>query len=146
MPSDRLSVVVTRRLPEPVETRMRELFDVDLRDPEQIQEYVTHSWFTYPDESKGLHPWDGITEPNYVLGPNAKGSRTRIEAIDENDQEMGERRLLDDLDWDAPVYSISALTLRLLSISRWLSIYSIFCCLADSSMADPMMVSSPLFW
>ena len=32
MPSARLSVVVTRRLPEPVETRMRELFDVRLRE------------------------------------------------------------------------------------------------------------------
>ena len=32
MPSGRLSVVVTRRLPEPVETRMKELFDVTLRD------------------------------------------------------------------------------------------------------------------
>ncbi|VDC28373.1 2-hydroxyacid dehydrogenase [Pseudogemmobacter humi] len=34
MPSPRLSVVVTRRLPEPVETRMKELFDVRLRDPD----------------------------------------------------------------------------------------------------------------
>ncbi|SDI46072.1 2-hydroxyacid dehydrogenase [Lutimaribacter saemankumensis] len=32
MPSERLSVVVTRRLPEAVETRMTELFDVHLRD------------------------------------------------------------------------------------------------------------------
>jgi glyoxylate reductase len=32
MPSRRLSVVVTRRLPEAVETRMKELFDVQLRD------------------------------------------------------------------------------------------------------------------
>jgi glyoxylate reductase len=32
MPASRLSVVVTRRLPEPVETRMKELFDVELRD------------------------------------------------------------------------------------------------------------------
>jgi hydrogenase large subunit len=56
---------------------------VDLRDPEQIQEFVTHSWFTYPDESKGLHPWDGITEPNFTLGPNTKGTRTNIQAIDE---------------------------------------------------------------
>ena len=31
MPTKRLSVVVTRRLPEAVETRMKELFDVDLR-------------------------------------------------------------------------------------------------------------------
>ncbi|TFL17637.1 2-hydroxyacid dehydrogenase [Jannaschia formosa] len=34
MPSSRLSVVVTRRLPEPVETRMRELFDVRLSESE----------------------------------------------------------------------------------------------------------------
>lgn len=34
MPAERLSVVVTRRLPEPVETRMKELFDVALRDPD----------------------------------------------------------------------------------------------------------------
>jgi glyoxylate reductase len=34
MPTARLSVVVTRRLPEPVETRMKELFDVTLRDPD----------------------------------------------------------------------------------------------------------------
>lgn len=32
MPVQRLSVVVTRRLPEPVETRMKELFDVELRE------------------------------------------------------------------------------------------------------------------
>ncbi|AWB49427.1 D-glycerate dehydrogenase [Gemmobacter aquarius] len=32
MPATRLSVVVTRRLPEAVETRMTELFDVELRD------------------------------------------------------------------------------------------------------------------
>ena len=32
MPSDKLRVAVTRRLPEAVETRMKELFDVQLRD------------------------------------------------------------------------------------------------------------------
>ncbi|GKY88266.1 2-hydroxyacid dehydrogenase [Sinisalibacter aestuarii] len=32
MPSERLSVVVTRRLPEAVEARMRELFDVELNE------------------------------------------------------------------------------------------------------------------
>ncbi|MCU9849192.1 D-glycerate dehydrogenase [Defluviimonas sp. WL0024] len=34
MGSQRLTVVVTRRLPEVVETRMKELFDVELRDPD----------------------------------------------------------------------------------------------------------------
>ncbi|MCF1709136.1 D-glycerate dehydrogenase [Tabrizicola sp. J26] len=36
MPAARLSVVVTRRLPEVVETRMKELFDVELRDPDTL--------------------------------------------------------------------------------------------------------------
>ncbi len=34
MPATRLTVVVTRRLPPAVETRMKELFDVELRDPD----------------------------------------------------------------------------------------------------------------
>jgi glyoxylate reductase len=34
MPTSNLTVVVTRRLPEAVETRMKELFDVELRDPD----------------------------------------------------------------------------------------------------------------
>jgi hydrogenase large subunit len=64
--------------------KLDEVHEVDLRDPEQIQEFVAHSWFKYKDESRGLHPWDGVTEPNFVLGPNTKGTQTRIEAIDEN--------------------------------------------------------------
>ncbi len=63
--------------------KLEEIYDVDLRDPEQVQEFVSHSWFSYPDESKGLHPWDGITEPDYTLGPNTKGTRTNIQVIDE---------------------------------------------------------------
>ncbi len=62
---------------------LAEIHEVDLRDPEQIQEYVDHSWYSYADETKGLHPWDGVTEPNYVLGPNTVGTRTNIKAIDE---------------------------------------------------------------
>jgi hydrogenase large subunit len=58
---------------------------VDLHDPEQIQEFVTHSWYKYADETKGLHPFDGITEPNYKPeGPNFKGTRTKIENLDES--------------------------------------------------------------
>lgn len=63
--------------------KLAEVHEVDLRDPEQIQEFVAHSWFSYPDETRGLHPWDGITEPNFVLGPNTKGTKTQIQAIDE---------------------------------------------------------------
>lgn len=63
---------------------LKEVHEVDLRDPEQIQEFVPHSWYKYPDESKGLHPWDGITEANYELGPKTRGSKTNIKQIDEN--------------------------------------------------------------
>ncbi len=58
---------------------------IDLRNPDEIQEFVTHSWYKYPDETKGLHPWDGVTEPNYhPEGPNFKGTRTKIENLDES--------------------------------------------------------------
>ncbi|MDR0770198.1 MAG: nickel-dependent hydrogenase large subunit [Burkholderiales bacterium] len=58
--------------------------DIDVRDPEQVQEFVDHSWYKYADESKGLHPFDGVTEPNYVLGPKTKGTRTNYQEIDES--------------------------------------------------------------
>jgi len=66
-----------------IDGNLKEVFPVNHRDPQEIQEFVAHSWYKYPDETKGLHPWDGVTEPNYVLGPKAKGTRTKIEALDE---------------------------------------------------------------
>jgi hydrogenase large subunit len=62
---------------------LAEVHPVDHGDPEQIQEFVTHSWYKYPDETKGLHPWDGVTEPDYRLGPAAKGTPTNIQELDE---------------------------------------------------------------
>jgi len=62
---------------------LSEIHDVDLTDPEQVQEFVTHSWFNYDDESRGLHPWEGVTEPNFTLGPNTEGSERKILALDE---------------------------------------------------------------
>jgi hydrogenase large subunit len=63
---------------------LSQVHEVDVRDPEQIQEFVAHSWYKYPDENQGLHPWDGITVPNFVLGPDAKGTKTDIKQLDEN--------------------------------------------------------------
>ena len=57
--------------------------EVDTRDLEQIQEFVNHSWYSYDDENRGLHPWEGVTEPNFELGPNLKGTKTNIQEIDE---------------------------------------------------------------
>jgi hydrogenase large subunit len=63
---------------------LTKVHEVDLKDPEQIQEFVNHSWYKYADETKGLHPFDGVTEPNFVLGPNAKGTKTDIQQLDES--------------------------------------------------------------
>ncbi|WFP49845.1 nickel-dependent hydrogenase large subunit [Methylomonas sp. EFPC3] len=57
---------------------------VDLTDPKQIQEFVPHSWYKYADEAVGLHPWDGVTEPNYKIGAKTKGDRTHIQELDES--------------------------------------------------------------
>ncbi len=67
-----------------IDGNLNEIHPVNLRDPNEIQEFVTHSWYKYPDETKGLHPWDGVTEPHYQLGPNTKGTRTNIESLDES--------------------------------------------------------------
>jgi len=56
---------------------------VDLKDPSHIQEFVSHSWYKYPDESKGLHPWDGITECDFNPGPNAKITPEKLTQVDE---------------------------------------------------------------
>jgi hypothetical protein len=50
MPGARLSVVVTRRLPEAVETRMTELFDVELR-PDDRPMPVSYTHLTLPTKA-----------------------------------------------------------------------------------------------
>jgi Ni,Fe-hydrogenase I large subunit len=38
-------------------------------DHKKIEEYISHSWYSYAGgDSKGLHPWEGETKPNYT-GP-----------------------------------------------------------------------------
>ncbi|MFZ5558990.1 MAG: nickel-dependent hydrogenase large subunit [Pseudomonadota bacterium] len=63
---------------------LKEIHPVDLKDPSLIQEYVTHSWYRYPDETRGLHPFEGVTEPDFVLGKGTKGTRTAIDQLDES--------------------------------------------------------------
>jgi hydrogenase large subunit len=63
---------------------LSKVHEVSLMDQEQIHEFVPHSWYRYPDEKAGIHPFQGITESNFVLGPATKGKKTAIEALDEN--------------------------------------------------------------
>jgi len=67
-----------------IDGNLNEVQDIDLGNIEEIQEFVTHSWYKYADEGKGLHPYQGETVPNFELGANTKGTKTRIEAVDES--------------------------------------------------------------
>ena len=45
------------------------IHDVDMNAADEIQEYVSHSWYDYENgKNKGLHPYDGETSLNYT-GP-----------------------------------------------------------------------------
>jgi Ni,Fe-hydrogenase I large subunit len=47
----------------------RDLSKVYEVDHNKITEYVTHSWYEYPDgDDKARHPWDGVTDYKYT-GP-----------------------------------------------------------------------------
>ncbi len=62
---------------------MTHVHPVDLLSTEEIQEAVNHSWFTYPEGITALHPFEGITLPEYRLGKNTKGTKTHIQQLDE---------------------------------------------------------------
>jgi len=63
---------------------LKEVMDVDLKAADQVQEWVTHSWYKQGDETKGLHPFDGVTVPNFELGKGTKGTRLNVENFDES--------------------------------------------------------------
>lgn len=44
---------------------LSKVYDLDLKDPSHIQEFVSHSWYQYADKDSGLHPWQGRTDPAY---------------------------------------------------------------------------------
>jgi hydrogenase large subunit len=67
-----------------IDGNLNEVQDIDLGKLDEIQEFVTHSWYKYGDEQAGLHPFQGETVPNFELGANTKGTKTRIEAVDES--------------------------------------------------------------
>jgi hydrogenase large subunit len=45
---------------------LNEVHPVDVRDPQQVQEFVSYAWYQYTvGDQVGLHPWDGQTDPKY---------------------------------------------------------------------------------
>jgi hydrogenase large subunit len=48
---------------------LTKVYPVNPRDPGEIQEFITHSWYDYDGgDAKGLHPWAGETNIHYT-GP-----------------------------------------------------------------------------
>lgn len=47
---------------------LNEVFDVNPRDLNQVQEFVDHSWYEYTGAGGGRHPWKGETNVKYT-GP-----------------------------------------------------------------------------
>ena len=47
-----------------------EIHEVHGDDPDEVQEYIQHSWYRYDNaaDNEGLHPWEGETNLNYT-GP-----------------------------------------------------------------------------
>lgn len=67
-----------------IDGKLNEIHDVDLRNPDEIQEFVDHSWYKYPSEKKGLHPWDGITDHAYGLPEGSDGTKTKFSWLSNN--------------------------------------------------------------
>ncbi len=70
LPQNGIGDVSAFRFPRGVilNKNLAEVLPVDHTDAGQIQEEISHSWYSYPAGESSLHPWDGVTEPNYT-GP-----------------------------------------------------------------------------
>ena len=62
-----------------LDRNLNEVLPVDGKDPMQVQEYVTHSWYDYAEgDSAGKHPWDGETKLHYT-GPKPPYEQLEVE-------------------------------------------------------------------
>jgi len=60
---------------------LTKIHPVDANSPEEIKEYIYHSWYKYSKgDSTGLHPYEGETELNYT------GPRPPYKHLDVNDK------------------------------------------------------------
>lgn len=53
----------------------------DVADPAVLTESVEHSWYQYPEGGTDLHPWNGVTKPDFT-GPG-EGTKTNWKSLDE---------------------------------------------------------------
>ena len=63
--------------------KLNEIHEVDFKDPNGIQEFVSHAWYDYSGgKNQGLHPWDGETKLNYE---GRGGPKPPYKQLDVND-------------------------------------------------------------
>lgn len=56
------------------------VYEVDLRHDEEVQEFVTHSWYKYSGgDGVGLHPWKGETAMNFT-GPQPPFDQLNVDS------------------------------------------------------------------
>ena len=67
-----------------IDGKLNEVHPVDLRNPDEIQEFVDHSWYKYPGDKKGLHPWDGVTDHAFGFAPDSDGTPQKYNWISQN--------------------------------------------------------------
>lgn len=57
---------------------LSEVLPIDPKDPMEVQEFVSHSWYDYTGGDVGKHPWDGETTLNYT-GPKPPYDQLEVE-------------------------------------------------------------------
>jgi len=58
---------------------LNEVIEVDGKDPDQVREFISHSWYDYSDGNDvSKHPWDGETALNYT-GPQPPYEQLEVE-------------------------------------------------------------------
>jgi hydrogenase large subunit len=80
MPQNGIGDVSKFRIPRGVilNKNLNEVLPVDLTDPQQVTEEISHSWYKYPAGETALHPWNGVTEADYT------GPKLPYKNLDEN--------------------------------------------------------------
>ena len=93
---------------------LSKVHDVDLRDLNQVQEFVDHSWYTYPEGKQGLHPWEGVTEQAYELPEGSVGTKTKFEWLGDK----GKYSWIKSPRWNGHMMEVGPLARLIVSIAK----------------------------
>ena len=62
-----------------LDRNLNEVLPINAKDPMEVQEFVTHSWYEYAQgDATGKHPWDGETKLKYT-GPKPPYTQLEVE-------------------------------------------------------------------